>query len=862
MMKKNTACFDDLKTILKNIRNPEALNDHPWTQSLIVQEARVASPQLERVSSGQQLVSTIAQLFSTMQPPAPPRHGKRLDPRWGEFGLLAALYFAPLKHGTPFPASLLEAWERIDTAILYTVYGKPAETLAPDEIKKYQLVGAEIEYGAASTLSDWHKKGLQRLTEVLLDHEQFLSHSSSKSSVILRSNTNQSILPEPLRRWLANIRKNLPVIKRTLALVAALCLVLALIFGGLKARQLYRQGLKVYGDVTHLQALASSVPETESLTAVGPALIALQDDLSVFKNEVQPWLWLSPGLGWIPTYGGDLAAVPDLLTLAEHLVNASSLSYQAAQPLLQEVDSQNSGLDPASLTNLLVQAQPQFGVAREELEQARMARNRIALGNLSPRLSSLLVEKVDPALKLLDESLALAAALPKLLGASAAEGPKTYLLLVENEDELRPTGGFITSVGNLVLHDGQVISLGFEEAGDLEDWSKPYPAAPWQLQEYMNSPVLTLRDSNWFTNFPTTAQWAEYLYAYTHAHSVDGVIAFDQQFLVMLLGVTGPLEVDGASDPITDKNVIEFMRQAKVPPADGPIPVDWYRKEFIGNIATAVLKEITGRQRHDWLGLVQVLQQALKERHLLLQLDDPTLAALIAERGWDNTVRPGTGDFLMVVDTNIGFNKTNAVVDISLSYDVNLTDLSAPVGSLIVTHKNKASPDVLCIQWNTGQITAERFYPIDRCYWNYLRVYREQGVKLLEANPHGIPGEWMLLGQGVPAQVDELEEKILGVKGFGTLLVVPGGQTLQTGFSFALPARVLSQAGGSGRFSYRLNIQKQPGTLANPLTIRIHLPNRAKLESSSLKVVQQDNNLLIETNLRTDVELVVMFSLP
>jgi len=862
MMEKNTACFDDLKTILKNIRNPEALNDHPWTQSLIVQDVLAATPHLKMAGPGQQLLGAIASLFTNMQPPAPPRHGKRLDPRWGEFGLLAALYFVPFNYGTAFPTSLLEAWDRIDTAILYAVYGKPAETLAPDEIKKYQLVGAEGEYGSASTLSDWHKKGLQRLAEVVMDHEQFLNRSSSKPSVILRSNGDQSKLPEPLRLWLGTIRKNLPVIKRTLRFVTALCLVLALIFGGLKARQLYLQGLKVYGDVMHLQALAGSASETRSLTGVGPALTTLQDDLSVLRNEVQPWLWLTPGLAWIPTYGGDLAAAPDLLTLAEHLVNASGLSYQAAQPLLQEVDSQNSDLDPASLTNLLVQAQPQFGVAREELERARTARNRIAPGNLSPRLGSLFVEKIDPALKLLDESLALANSLPKLLGASAAEGPKTYLLLVENEDELRPTGGFITSVGNLVLHDGQVISLGFEEAGDLEDWSKPYPAAPWQLQEYMNSPVLTLRDSNWFTNFPTTAQWAEYLYAYTHAHSVDGVVAFDQQFLVMLLGVTGPLEVDGASYPITAQNVIEFMRQAKAPPAEGPIPADWYRKEFIGNIATAVLKEITSGQRHDWLGLVQVLQQALRERHLLLQLDDPTLTALIAERGWDNTVRPGTGDFLMVVDTNIGFNKTNAVVAVSLSYDVNLTDVSAPVGSLIMTHKNKASPDVPCIQWNSGQITAERFYPIDRCYWNYLRVYREQGVKLLEASPHAIPGGWMLLGQGVPAQVDELEEEIPGVKGFGTLLVVPGGQTLQTGFSFALPPNVLIHAGSSGRFSYRLKIQKQPGTLANPLTIRIHLPNHAKLESSSMQAALQDNNLLIETDLQTDVELVVTFSLP
>ena len=128
-----------------------------------------------------------------------------------------------------------------------------------------------------------------------------------------------------------------------------------------------------------------------------------------------------------------------------------------------------------------------------------------------------------------------------------SSGPKTYLLLAENEDELRPTGGFITSVGNLVLHDGQVISLEFEDVGNLDDWTKPYPAAPWQLQDYMDSPVLILRDANWFTDYPTSAMWAEYLYAYAHEHSEDGVIAFDQHFLVMLLGQLGPLQVAGSA---------------------------------------------------------------------------------------------------------------------------------------------------------------------------------------------------------------------------------------------------------------------------------------------------------------------------
>jgi hypothetical protein len=451
--------------------------------------------------------------------------------------------------------------------------------------------------------------------------------------------------------------------------------------------------------------------------------------------------------------------------------------------------------------------------------------------------------------------------LPVILGADGA-GPKTYLILVQNADELRPTGGFITSVGKLVVNNGKIVSLDFEGVDYQDDWSKPYPSAPWQLQEYMNTSVLILRDSNWFADFPTSALWARYLYAYNHSHAVDGVIAFDQQLLVLLLRALGPLGVDGAPYAITSDNVVAYMRTAKEPPKDGTLPADWYRKEFIGDIADAVIRELVSGQNNDWRGLATMLRQGLEERHLLLQFDDPMVTTLLAKYGWDNAVRPGTGDFLMTTDTNIGFNKTNALMDISLVYDVNLTDLSAPTGMLVTTHKNNSSKDVQCIHWDSGLVVDEYSYPMNRCYWSYFRVYKQAGVELLDASPHAVRADRMLLGRSVPARIDILDEEINGVLGFGTLLVVPGAQSFNTSFDFALPALVVSHEDGTDRFTYRLRVQKQPGTLANPLVVRIHLPNRSQVEMINMDAQIQGDDLLIETDLRKDVYLELIFRVP
>jgi hypothetical protein len=859
---KNAAPFETLKQILRHVHDPDRLDDHPWTRSLIVQDALAGTPQWSQASPGQQLVNAIVCLFPQMQPPGPPKRGKRLDPRWGEFGLLAALYFTPFNHGKPFPSSLMDAWACIDPAILYHVYGKPAEALGQEQIKRYELVGTDLEYGSASTLSDWHRKGVQRFAEVILDRERFLSRTSSGSSIILNPerelSARASLKRDPSR---ARSEKYPAARRRWTWLAIALLLLIPLGLGSFKAWKIYGSARLAYQDAARLQTLVQGPMELETLDRAVPILKTLQGDLAALKEEARPLLWLSPYLNWVPRYGPDLASGPALIELAEGMLNASLLSSQAGGPLLNEFTAQGSALGPAGLTTLLMEAQPQLAEARRELDGALAARASLQVESLSPRLQHLVVERLDPLLELADEGLSLAAALPGVLGAGD-EGPKTYLVLVQNEDELRPTGGFITSVGNLVLQNGQVISLSFEEAGEQEDWSKPYPVAPWQLQQYMNSPVLVLRDSNWFVDFPTAALWAESLYAYTHSHSVDGGLAFDQHFLVMLLGQIGPLEVEGADYPITNENVIEYMRQSKAPPAGEPVPEGWYRKEFIGKLAGAVLTRLTSGKGHDWRGIMSVLSQALAERHLLLQFDNPVFAGLLTERGWDNAVRPIRGDFLMVTDSNIGFNKTNAVVQVSLAYDVDLNDISAPQGTLVVTHRNHADPAVPCIQWNTGQITGEEAYPIDRCYWNYLRVYKQEGADLLTATPHAVPGGWMLLGQAVPARVDELEEELPGARGFGTLLVVPGGKSLGTSFKFALPGVLFPAQDLSGQHTYRLKVQKQPGTLAIPITIRIHLPSRASLKSAPPGAIVQGKDLLMEMDLRTDIDLQVIFSLP
>ena len=838
-----------LRSILENILRPDRLDSHPWTKSLIVQQAAADMPALQEKSPGQQLVLTIGKLFTQMQPPTAPRHGKRLDTRWGEFGILAAQYFAPFLYGKTVPASLREAWAQIDQSILLFVYGKTEDTLSEAEKEPYKLVGNEFGVAPNSTLSDWHRKGLQRLYDAILSQESYLSNAISKPVVIA-----QNTQPEgsPLK---ASKPRAARIIRLT-ALLLGILVVGVLIFGGIRGVQINKQARIVWRDAVQIRSLLSTTgPKMDQVKQAGPALSTLRLDFETLNNEAGPFLWMGSWLKWIPVYGGDLASAKDLMNMTEALLVSADISYKAAAPLLGGNGS--TGLSPTKLTEILIQAQPQFIEADRQLNLARAARNHLVMEGLTSEVRDPILKYVDPLMTLLGDGLKVAEQLPILMGATG-EGPKTYLLLVENEDELRPTGGFVTAVGTLLMQNGRISSMSYENEDNpydnpLIDWSKPYPAAPWQLQRYMNSQVLLLRDTSWFTNYPDTALFAETLFSYAKGYSVNGVFAFDQQFLVKILNATGPVQMEGMPYLIDSGNVIAYMRSEKRP----DIP-SFISKGFIQKLANVmVAKVFSGEIPPD--SLISALMDALNEHHLLLKFDNPTMTAILARQHWDGKVRPEEGDFLMVADTNIGFNKTNAVVQSNLIYDVDLTRPASPIGTLIVVHKNNAA-GVICKQWDKIFATGEDQYPITDCYWNYMRVYMVGGTKLVSATPQFIPANWMLIKQDVPAQVDILDEGIDGVQTFGTLQVIPGGESAVTSFTFALPDSVIRST--SGQSVYHLLVQKQPGTLAVPIIIRVHLPNKALVQKVPDGAIVQGQNILYQTNLRTDLECEVVYSIP
>jgi hypothetical protein len=121
----------------------------------------------------------------------------------------------------------------------------------------------------------------------------------------------------------------------------------------------------------------------------------------------------------------------------------------------------------------------------------------------------------------------------------------------------------------------------------------------------------------------------------------------------------------------------------------------------------------------------------------------------------------------------------------------------------------------------------------------------------------------MLTYNSVPPQVDQLgNEDIAGVEAYGTLKVIPGGQSETSMMRFALPLNIFQMQPQDGLVAYRLRVQKQPGTINIPLQLRVYLAPGAAIYWVPDGATIEGNTISYQTNLRTDLEFEILFFPP
>lgn len=568
-------------------------------------------------------------------------------------------------------------------------------------------------------------------------------------------------------------------------------------------------GWKTYQSAMQLRALIATTA-LDNPTALQSSLTQLSADYDQLTQVIEPILPMTEQLTFVPTYGGLAGAAPELLTAGAQSLALAKAGSDLLTPTLTEL---RAAKPDSSTTELLVQALAQQAGALPELTpQIDALRTTLATVDAAamPARLTPFMQAAPALLTLADMATQLGPQLPALLGM---DGPKTYLILVQNNHELRATGGFIAAIGRVTLDHGKLTELDFTDSYSVYRADGRYPPAPAAMQTYMNIPVLVMRDANWSPDLPTAARVAEALYKSDVGLDVDGIVTVDLHAVRRIFTALGEIQAPGFNTPITGENVEAQVVQLWERPVEGDTAVGgdtqeelgaWWvqRKEFIPRLAQAVLTKVQGGDV-DMLALASALVGALDARAVQVWLDNPEAAAILGAQGWDGALRPAPGsDFLAVVDTNMGYNKVDAAIERTLDYRVSWpdgADRSAQATlTLTYTHPIEAEDPGCDLTPRYGKSYADL---IARCYFDYVRVYVPAGSQLIEVT--GVAPESITTQRG--------ERKTQLFTGY---FIMPPHSMHQVTFTYTLPSTLTPD-------NYQLVVQRQSGTQPLPISITV-----------------------------------------
>jgi len=479
---------------------------------------------------------------------------------------------------------------------------------------------------------------------------------------LLRRST-QPYLQTPIRQ---KAKVNWRLVRREMGKygLGLLIVLIPLGFGAL-ALEMERQITTVVTDaedgVAHaLSGVASlgqkNVPEAQdsfdqAVTSLASATVAVE--------KKRDWLW--GGVGKTPWVGSRLAASADALSAAEHVAKAMAILSQGLPD-----DGEWSGFSVATtgvITGSFGPLQPLakkpelLDQAMGEILQAYDLITRLDLNDLPGSAKDKFSDMLAIVPKLFgtrDQAADLLAIVRDLLGTP---DEREYLIVFQNNDEIRAVGGF----------PGTYLLVKFDR-GTFTVTDAP-GNGPYALRDHIGqgllppqpvsaiAPYWTFQDASWFADGPTSATAMLDFYQQARGFRPDGVILLTPQLVERLLAITGPLT-------LTDDAKTEVTGETFVPLIEEQVELKYDKeKNAPKEVLIQVVPELLNRflkltPEKNLLSLAVFLDECARSNILFLS-DVPAVAQSATRLGWTAALGKETPGLVTIVRSNLGGGKTD-----------------------------------------------------------------------------------------------------------------------------------------------------------------------------------------------------------
>ena len=440
-------------------------------------------------------------------------------------------------------------------------------------------------------------------------------------------------------------------------------------------------------------------------------------------------------------------------------------------------------------------------------------------------------------------------------------GPRKYLFLFQNNQEMRATGGFIGTYGILDIFNGRVrnffIDGIYNPDGQLRE--KIVPPVPIQKM----SATWSLHDSNWFPDFPKSAEKAAWFYEKTGGPTVDGVITMTPNVMQSLLAITGPIEMENFGVTVDKDNFVETVQQE--------VEVDYDKevnqpKKILAELAPKILDKIfNARSFSDMTKTLKILVESLNEKQILIYSKNYEVEKMLSEEGWSGEILNTQKDYLSVINTNINGYKTDGVIDEQIRHQAEIQADGSIVDTVTITRHH-----------NGGNLEKDWWNKVNA---NYMRVYVPKGSTLIAADGQTrefntppldykkLAFKWdpqirqeedsMYIDEESGTRVYEDSEKTV----FANWVYVSPQETVVVTYKYLLPFKIDVNMVDKSVDTYSLLTQKQSGSLGSAFIETVIYPESLQTAwSYPMDAEKEDQKINLITDLKEDKFLGVAFT--
>ncbi|NQV00634.1 MAG: DUF4012 domain-containing protein [Parcubacteria group bacterium] len=397
------------------------------------------------------------------------------------------------------------------------------------------------------------------------------------------------------------------------------------------------------------------------------------------------------------------------------------------------------------------------------------------------------------------EQLSLLKIIPEIAGFGKE---KTYLLLFQNNLEIRPSGGYLGTFGILKVKNGQPCFFEVHDTNIFDGFGTIKTEPPQPIKDYLKIDNWQMRDGNWSPDWPTSAQQVEYFYQIQGGEEkFDGIIGINAAILPNLLKLTGPIYLEEFDKEFKAEDVLYELEYEveKGYVQRGIIPGE--RKSIFKALIKKVLEQVVQDNFWEQKELKNFAINELDKKNVLVFFKDAELQGTMVKFEWAGLVNQSEqDDYLMINEANLASKKSSAFVKRQIEYSVDLTG-TRPLVNLKIKFTHKGGDK----DWFNDD------------YRSYLRIYAPKG-------------SWFLKAKGVENGTKFLDE--LNKTVFGNLIIVPTGQEKTIEFTYLLPERI------EQKDDYSILVQKQSGI--DNIPFKLVLKDVNQKEYIREKIIEKD----------------------